>query len=109
MPTVLKNKVFPGIGTTPVEVISTASNVRSTIIGFSLANIQDGIILIDVMITDDSSTTGYYVKQLVVPPNSSLRLVNGGEKLILAPNNKVTIVANLPNCLDAIISYVDIT
>jgi hypothetical protein len=109
MPTVLKNKVFTNIGVTPVDVLSTAANVRSTIIGFSLANIQEGIVLIDVKITDDTSTSGYYVKQLVVPPNSSLRLVNGGEKLILAPNNKITIQANLENCLDAIISYVDIT
>jgi len=44
----------------------------------------------------------------MIPANSSLRLVNGGEKLILAENNKLYIQANIDESLDVIISYVEL-
>jgi hypothetical protein len=79
-----------------------------TIIGLSLANLTDGLVLVDVQVEDDSAAVGYYAKQLVIPPNSSLRLVNGGEKLILANSNKLFITSNLDSSVDAVISYVEI-
>ena len=79
-----------------------------TIIGLSLANLTSGIVLIDIELTDDTDVTGYYAKQILVPPNSSLRVVNGGEKLILSTNNSLTITANVTAAVDAVISYVEL-
>ena len=93
MASFFRNKVAKEIGTTPVEV---------------LANLTSGIVLIDITLTDDADVTGYYAKQLLVPPNSSLRVVNGGEKLILATNNSLTITANITAAVDAVISYVEL-
>jgi len=108
MASFFRNKVAKEIGTTPVEVLATAPNSRMTVIGMSLANLTTGIVLIDIELTDDSEVTGYYAKQILVPPNTSLRVVNGGEKLILATSNSLTITANVADAVDAIISYVEL-
>jgi hypothetical protein len=108
MATTFKNKVVPNIGTEQEEVLSTNENARVTVVGFSLANITDGVILVDVLIRDDASVTGYYARELILPPNTSLRVLNGGEKLILAPNNNLFVVSNVENSVDCILSTVEI-
>ena len=108
MASFFRNKVAKEIGTTPVEVLATAANSRMTIIGMSLANLTSGIVLIDIELTDDADVTGYYAKQILVPPNSSLRVVNGGEKLILSTSNSLSISANVEGAVDAINSYVEL-
>ena len=108
MASFFRNKVAKEIGVTPIEVLATAPNSRMTIIGLSLANLTSGIVLIDITLTDDTDVTGYYAKQILVPPNSSLRVVNGGEKLILSTSNSLSISANVEDAVDAIISYVEL-
>ncbi len=108
MASFFRNKVAKEIGTTPVEVLATSGANRMTIIGLSLANLTDGIVLIDIQLTDDADITGYYARQILVPPNSSLRVVNGGEKLILSTENSLSITSNVEDSIDAIISYVEL-
>lgn len=108
MASFFRNKVLNEVGVTPIPALTTAANTRMTIIGMSFANLTGGIVLINVQLTDASATTGYYAKQILVPPNSSLRLVNGGEKLILAESNTLTISANVDDSIDVIISYVEL-
>ena len=108
MASFFRNKVLKEVGITPVTALTTAANTRMTIIGMSFANLTDGIILVDVKLTDATPTTGYYAKQILIPPNSSLRLVNGGEKLILAESNSLTVNSNVATSVDVIISYVEL-
>ena len=109
MATYFKNTVYTQIGTTPAPVLETANNARATVIGLSLANLTDAIVLVDILLQDSTSTVGHYVKELIVPPNTSLRAVNGGEKLVLTPSNVLFVKSNTESSLDAIISYVEIT
>ena len=108
MATTFKNKVVPNIGTQRTEVLATNENARVTVVGFSLANITSGTVLVDVELRDEASTTGYYAKEIVVPPNTSLRVLNGGEKLILTPDNNLYVTANVDDSIDAILSTVEI-
>jgi hypothetical protein len=108
MATTFKNKVVSGIGTARQQVLESASNSRITIVGFSLANLTDGVILVNVELQDDTSTTGFYAKDLILPPNTSLRVLNGGEKLILAPSNVLYVNSNTNDSVDVIISTVEI-
>lgn len=108
MATSFKNAVFKEIGTTPVQVVTTTSLTRCTVIGLSLANVTGGNVSVNVLVMDDSSTTGYYVKGVIIPPNSSLRVVNQGEKLILAPENELLVQSNTASSIDCIVSYVEI-
>jgi hypothetical protein len=108
MASFFRNAIIKSIGIVPVECMATAANSRMTVIGMSVANLTEGIVLVDIMLKDDTSVTGYYGKNLVLPPNSSLRVVNGGEKLILSTSNTLLISTNVPDSVDAIISYVEI-
>ena len=108
MATTFKNKVINEVGALPIIAIETDSNTRSTIVGISLANLTGGIVYASVMIKDDTSITGYFLKEVLVPPNTSLRALSAGEKLILAPDNQLLLMADQDAGLDAVISYVDI-
>ena len=108
MASFFRNKVLNEVGTVEVTALETANNSRMTLIGLSLANLTQSIVLADVRVRDASSTTGHYVHQMMIPANSSLRVINGGEKLILAENNALLIQASIDDALDVIISYVEL-
>ena len=48
------------------------------------------------------------MKDVVIPPNSSLKPLGPAEKIILAPNNAISFQSNENDSLDVVISYVDI-
>ena len=103
-----KNKVVKEVGTVPILAMETDAATRSTIVGLSLANLTEGVVTASVLVHDDTSVEGYFMKDVMVPPNTSLRALSAGEKLILAPSNQLYLVANTIESLDAVISYVDI-
>lgn len=108
MATFFRNHVETEIGTDEVVLHETASNERSTIIGLSLTNLTQDFVYVDVQVTDDENIKGFYVKQALIAANTSLRLVTDGEKLILAPDNKISVTASSPASIDAILSYVEV-
>jgi len=108
MATQFKNKVVKEVGPIPILALETDAATRSTIIGLNLANLTDFVVYASVLIHDDTSVEGYFMKDVMVPPNSSLHALAAGEKLILAPTNELYLVADQDEALDAVISYVDI-
>jgi len=112
MATFFRNKLQAGIGTSEVEVISVDTSSRVTVIGTSLTNLTGGIVLATIRIANTVASSpndsAYYIKDVVVPPNQSLRVINGGEKLVLAGDMKVYVKANVAASLDFIASYVEI-
>ena len=93
----------------PVEILSTTAAQRATIVGMSLTNLTDSFVYVSVLIDDDTSVQGHYMKDVLLPANTSLRAVNGGEKLILAPTNKLSVKASITDSVDVLLSYVEIT
>lgn len=108
MATTFKNKVIKDVGLEPITGLSTTSNSRSTIVGLSLANLTEVIVYANVLIKDDTSVEGFYLKEVAIPPNASLRALDAGEKLILSPLNQLVFSSSLDDSIDVIISYVDI-
>jgi hypothetical protein len=115
MASFFRNKLQQNIGMDEVEVISVSTNTRATVIGLSLTNLTSGIVLASIRLelldaTPPNAVLGeaYYLKDVIVPPNQSLRVINGGEKLILAGDMKMYISCNFDNSLDLVMSYVDI-
>ena len=108
MATQFKNKVVREVGPVPILALETDAATRSTIIGLNLANLTDFIVYASILLHDDTSVEGYFMKDVMVPPNSSLHALAAGEKLILAPTNQLYLVADQDEALDAVISYVDI-
>jgi len=103
-----RNSIEKNIGSTPVTMVDNTNNSKLTVVGISLANISESNLFIDVTVTNELDVEGYFIKEVMLPPNSSLRLIAGGEKLILGNDNQLKVKSNLANSVDAIVSYVEI-
>lgn len=108
MATFFRTKVVKNIGTTPVDAIQTVENNRFTIIGCNLANVTDDPVTISVYVIDSSSTAGVYINGLIINPNTSIKLITNGEKLILSEQCGLRIVSDTDDSIDAVISYAEI-
>jgi len=112
MATAFKNKITPNLATSPTSIISMPPTARATVIGMSLANKTADPVTVSITVTDSSvipSVLGYYMKDIIIPANQTLRAVNGGERLLIAPDNTVHVIANIANAVDSIVSYVEIS
>lgn len=109
MATFFRNTVIKNVGTKPVEVAATTASSRFTVIGLSCTNLTQDFVYVSVLLEDDTSNTGFYLKDTLVPANTSLRAVQQGEKLIVAPENKLLVQSNINDSIDVVISYVEIT
>ena len=108
MATLFKNKVVNTVGVLPVDVYETDASTRATVIGMSLTNLTQSFVYVDVLMQDDTSVTGYYLKQALLPANTSLRVVATGEKLIIAPSNKIQVKSSIDDSVDVVLSFVEI-
>ena len=109
MATLFKNSLLSEVGTVEQQFLSVSSTSRATVIGLSLANLTDSIVLVSIRVENtDTATSAFFVKDVIVPPNQSLRVINGGEKLVLASNMNLYVQANADASLDLVASYVEI-
>jgi hypothetical protein len=102
-----RNKIIKNVGTQPVEVLSVGPAVTATIVGLSLTNLIPGFVYIDILVQDESSVEGFYLRETILPENSSLRAVTNGEKLILGPDTRVSVRSSEDDSVDVIVSYVE--
>jgi hypothetical protein len=110
MPTVFKHSLVTQIGTVPTDVVSIGAGVRATVIGCNLANVTDyDTIVADVQIVGADTTVSYYIKGLAIPPNTAVKIVTQGEKLILPETTGIRIVSDTTGSIDATVSYVEIS
>jgi hypothetical protein len=110
MPTVFKQAISTEIGTTPVDVVDIPGGVRATVIGCNLANITDyDTVSVNVYVIGSDTTLSYYVKKIPIPPNTSIKIITNGEKLILPELTGLRIESDVENSIDATVSYVEIS
>jgi hypothetical protein len=110
MPTIFKHAVNTSIGVTPIDVLQIPLGFRATVIGANLANTTDyTVVTVDVYVVSEDSVPGFYVKGLVIPPNSAVKIITNGEKLILPAGAGLRISCNVESAVDAVVSYVEIS
>jgi len=102
-----RNRVIKNIGVEPVEILTVGAAERATVVGLSLTNLVNSFVYVDILVKDDTSIEGFYLKETLLPANTSLRSVTNGEKLILAPNNVLSVRSSLDDSIDVILSYVE--
>jgi hypothetical protein len=108
MASFFRTHVEKDIGTTPVDVVSMGANNRATLIGCNLANTTDDNVYVDIIVENASAVAGYYIKQLMIDPYTSAKVITNGEKLIIAENCKLRIISDTADSVDAILSYAEI-
>lgn len=110
MATVFRSKLINGLGTTPQTILTSSGTATTTVVGLSLTNLTESIILASIQLSDSvESTTAYYIKDVIVPPNQSLRVVNGGERLVVGPLTSLIVSVNTNASMDVVLSYVEIS
>ena len=110
MPTTFKHAVNTSIGTTPVDVLQVDVGFRATVIGCNLANTTDyDTVNVDVYVISEDSVPAIYVKGLTIPPNSAVKIITNGEKLILPETAGLRIVSDTENSVDVVVSYVELS
>ncbi len=110
MPTVFKHSLVTQIGTNPTDVVEIGVGVRATVIGCNLANVTEfDTVIANIEIKGSDSVTSYYVKGLAIPPNTAVKVVTQGEKLILPESTSLRVTSNVTDSIDATVSYVEIS
>ena len=110
MATNFRNNVTKNIGTVPVSVYTAPISIYSTVVGLVLANLTESVVKASVTLTaTPDSVTVFIVKDVLIAPNSSLRVLNSGEKLIVASQNSLNVQSNINDSLDCVLSYVEIS
>jgi hypothetical protein len=97
-------------GTVVFCPLTTNASARTTVIGFSLTNITPDIIQASVQLNDTVvGTTAYFINNVNIPANTSIRIINGGERLVLGPSTNIMLWANQSSSIDLVMSYVEIS
>jgi hypothetical protein len=110
MPTLFRHAITTSVGVTPVDVLQIPEGVRATVIGCNIANVTDyDTVVINMYVIDENSTHATYVRGLVRAPNTSVKVINQGEKLILPATSGIRIETDTEDSVDATISYVEIS
>jgi hypothetical protein len=110
MPTVFKHSLVTQIGTVPTDVVTVGAGVRATVIGCNLANVTEyDTVIADIQVIGADTTVSYYVKGLAIPPNTAVKVITQGEKLILPESTGLRITANTSDSIDVTVSYVEIS
>lgn len=110
MPTTFKNTTHSSIGTSPNDILIIEAGTRATVIGCNLANITEyDTVNVDVFVVGTDSVPVYYVRGLTIPPNTSVKLITNGEKLILPEFCSLRVVSDLADSVSAVVSYVEIS
>ena len=110
MPTLFRHAITTSVGTTPVDVLQIPEGVRATVIGCNIANVTDyDTVVVNMYVIDDNSTQATYMRGLVIAPNTSVKVITQGEKLILPATSGIRIETDTENSVDVTISYVEIS
>ena len=92
---------------TTSHVTLFTSNSNDAVIGIRIANIVTTAITIDVFISVGGSATRYIVKDLSIPPASSVELIQGGAKFVMQSSDIFKVKASASNCAHVYVSVVD--
>lgn len=110
MPTLFRHAVTTSVGITPVDVLQIPAGVRATVIGCNIANVTDyDTVVVNMYVIDENSTQATYVRGIIIAPNTSVKVITQGEKLILPATSGIRIETDTENSVDITISYVEIS
>ena len=83
------------------------SNSNDAVIGIRIANVVTTAITVSVFVSVGGSATRYIVKDLSIPPASSVELVQGGAKFVMESSDVLKVQSSASNSADVYVSVVD--
>ena len=98
-----RNDLQSAVGTSEATLI-TGSNFDA-VIGIRLCNILTSTIEVDVYIVNSGNK--YLAKDVVIPPNSAIELIQGGSKIVLKSGDVLKAVSNTASSVDIVTSFIN--
>ncbi len=98
-----RNVLKSATGTSPVTVL--AAGDYDAVIGIRCCNIVATNILVDVYI--NNSSDHYLAKNVSIPPNSAIELIQGGAKVVLKNGDTLYVKSDTASSVDTVLSYID--
>tara|TARA_R110002153_G_scaffold186360_1_gene339552 strand:- start:423 stop:755 length:333 start_codon:yes stop_codon:yes gene_type:complete len=108
MANTFKNSIASAVGTSEVDVYTVPSATTTTVIGFTVANIHTSNIVVDIKVTDASTSgTAYLIKGATVPVGGGLVPIGGDQKLVLEQSDVISVTSNTASSADVIVSVLE--
>jgi len=99
-----RNNLQRNVGTSEVTLITGGD--FDAVIGIRCCNVSStATILVDVYIVNSSNH--YLAKNVNIPPNSAIELIQGGAKIVLKNGDVLKAVSNTASSLDIVTSFID--
>ncbi len=108
MATNFKNIIGKEIGTQRVAVYTVPAATSTTVIGMNIANLTENMVSCNIEVGDEASNIGFLIKEMPIAPNSALKPIGKGEKVVLDAGNILYVTADQTASLDVILSIVEI-
>ena len=99
-----RNNLQRNVGTSEVTLVTGGD--YDAVIGIRCCNVVTSTILVDVFI-ENSSNDHFIAKNVSVPPNSAIELIQGGAKIVLENNDLLKAKSNTASSLDIVTSFID--
>ena len=99
-----RNDLQRNVGTSEVTLITGGD--FDAVIGIRCCNVVTSTILVDVFI-ENSSNDHFLAKNVSVPPNSAIELIQGGAKIVLENGDILKAKSDTASSLDIVTSFID--
>ena len=99
-----RNNLQRNVGTS--EVLLVDGGDFDAVIGIRCCNVVTSTILVDVFI-ENSSNDHFLAKNVSVPPNSAIELIQGGAKIVLKNGDVLKAKSDTASSLDIVTSFID--
>ena len=108
MANTFNNQLTSDVGTTPVEVYSTNSVTKATVIGINISNNTASTITVDIIL-NDGVTSVNIVKSARIPAGTALAAIGGDQKLVINESSSLSVQTDTAASSDVIVSVLEIT
>ena len=99
-----RNNLQRNVGTGDTTLVTGGD--FDAVIGIRCCNVTASTIKVSVKIANGGNDF-FIAKEVVVPPNSSIELIQGGAKIVLDSTNTLEAVSDTASSLDVTLSYID--
>ena len=104
MPQDFRNVLVRTIGTADSTLL--AGGNYDAVIGIRCCNVVTSTILVDVFI-ESGGNDHFIAKNVSVPPNSAIELIQGGAKIVLENGDVLKAKSDTATSLDIVTSFID--
>ena len=92
------------VGTAPVTLVTGGD--FDAVIGIRICNTTTSTVLASCQIVNGGNDH-FLAKNVSVPPNSAIELIQGGAKIVLQNNDTLKAQSNTASSLDIVTSFID--